>query len=345
MLESIKVYASDGDPFSKIAFISQQGQNEALHVIDPVTTEENLFHLSSPSRTWASPGWSFQCDRILISRDENGQNAINVFAYGADSILTTLPGIVLQELLAYSPRWSPDGSTIAFQGMDREPFGNNLNIYTLSVSTGELKNLTHDAIPNTQPNWSSNGQQIVFTATPKNNIQEYSDIYVVDTDGSSPKAIYSDPETNDWSPMWSPDGRSIAFVSQTSEGNQLMLMDKYGDTSISLTDNGVYKILDSAWSNTGKYIVFSSYNAYDDTQILLLNVRSKSVEPLTDAPKTINQIASWSPDDRQLVFQSNRDGDFEIYTLNLATKELNQLTDNHYDDIYPIWSPKSCYEN
>lgn len=46
-----------------------------------------------------------------------------------------------------------------------------------------------------------------------------------------------------------------------------------------------------------------------------------------------------SPDGRWVVFQSNRDGDFEIYTMNTVGGQLNQLTDNDYLDRLPSWSP------
>ena len=41
----------------------------------------------------------------------------------------------------------------------------------------------------------------------------------------------------------------------------------------------------------------------------------------------------------QIVFQSDRDGDFEIYVMNVDGSELTQLTDNSASDEYPTWSP------
>lgn len=46
-----------------------------------------------------------------------------------------------------------------------------------------------------------------------------------------------------------------------------------------------------------------------------------------------------SPDGERIVFQSNRDGDFEIYVVNTNGTGLEQLTDNDVLDRLPAWSP------
>jgi TolB protein len=46
-----------------------------------------------------------------------------------------------------------------------------------------------------------------------------------------------------------------------------------------------------------------------------------------------------SPADGNLLFISNRDGDFEIFVADPAGSDLRQLTTNDADDRYPHWSP------
>lgn len=41
----------------------------------------------------------------------------------------------------------------------------------------------------------------------------------------------------------------------------------------------------------------------------------------------------------RLVFMSDRDGDFEIYIMNIDGSNLIKLTDNSVDDYVPVWSP------
>ena len=58
---------------------------------------------------------------------------------------------------------------------------------------------------------------------------------------------------------------------------------------------------------------------------------------LTDGPSN-NQSPTWSAESRKLVFASDRDGDWEIYLLDLATRAVMRLTDNTWDDTQPDWS-------
>jgi hypothetical protein len=60
---------------------------------------------------------------------------------------------------------------------------------------------------------------------------------------------------------------------------------------------------------------------------------------LTPNTASNDEDPSISPDGRKVAFASDRDGDFEIYTANVFSGKLQQLTDNVGDDRYPAWSP------
>lgn len=49
--------------------------------------------------------------------------------------------------------------------------------------------------------------------------------------------------------------------------------------------------------------------------------------------------ASWSPDGQYLVYQSNANGNWDIYLYSLKTGETNQLTNNQTDEQHPVWVP------
>jgi Tol biopolymer transport system component len=48
---------------------------------------------------------------------------------------------------------------------------------------------------------------------------------------------------------------------------------------------------------------------------------------------------SWSPDGNNIAFQSNREGDFNIYTMTKEGAEQTQITYGNLDDLAPTWSP------
>jgi dipeptidyl aminopeptidase/acylaminoacyl peptidase len=60
---------------------------------------------------------------------------------------------------------------------------------------------------------------------------------------------------------------------------------------------------------------------------------------LTNTVGSVNNEPSWSPDMTKLAFQSNRDGNFEIYVMNSDGSGVTRLTSNTTNDLFPTWSP------
>ena len=51
------------------------------------------------------------------------------------------------------------------------------------------------------------------------------------------------------------------------------------------------------------------------------------------------KTVSWSPDERYLAVAASRDGDEEIYVFDLSSGIKARLTENDYQDLFPVWSP------
>ena len=48
---------------------------------------------------------------------------------------------------------------------------------------------------------------------------------------------------------------------------------------------------------------------------------------------------AWSPDGARIAFESDRDGQYDIYVMNADGSGLTRLTDDPANDVYPAWSP------
>jgi Tol biopolymer transport system component len=59
---------------------------------------------------------------------------------------------------------------------------------------------------------------------------------------------------------------------------------------------------------------------------------------LTDADGS-DLAPAWSPDGRRIAFQSNRDGNWEVYVMNADGRNVRRLTDDDGEDGEPSWSP------
>ena len=196
------------------------------------------------------------------------------------------------------PSWSPDGQRIAFD---------NGGIYVIDADGKNQTRLTNGWYPS----WSPDGQRIAFAIGGA--------IYVMDADGKNQTRLTDhtvndeDPNWSDEGPSWSPDGQRIAFVrlrrTKTTTGHNvtgaIYVMDADGKNQTRLT-NGWYP----SWSPDGQRIAFDAGSG-----IYVIDADGKNITQITNNHN--DWFASWSPDGQRIAFSSNRDGDREIYVIDL----------------------------
>jgi Tol biopolymer transport system component len=69
-----------------------------------------------------------------------------------------------------------------------------------------------------------------------------------------------------------------------------------------------------------------------------MNADGSDLQRLLNSPAK-DLWPSWSPDGAQIAFQSDRDGDWEIYVMDADGSNQQQLTDNKVKDSEPAWRP------
>lgn len=93
-----------------------------------------------------------------------------------------------------------------------------------------------------------------------------------------------------------------------------------------------------AWSPKGDWIAFTSERE-GSADIFRMHPDGSGIERLTDNPAFDDQ-ATFSPDEKQLVFVSTRaEGFANLWVLNIATRVARPLTSGHGGDFRPAWSP------
>lgn len=145
---------------------------------------------------------------------------------------------------------------------------------------------------------------------------------VADVDGYQPKTLVESREPI-MSPSWSPDGRTIAFVSFEKNRAEIYLLDVNSGSRKLLTRfpgiNGAPE-----WSPDGRKlaVVLSKDGS---PNIYTLDVASRRLEQVTRG-FAIDTEPTWSPDGKDLFFTSNRGGKPQIYKVNLASKQTARVT-------------------
>ena len=110
----------------------------------------------------------------------------------------------------YSPALSADGRTVVFTGIDR---GGMADLYVYDRTAGVLRQLTHDAYDDRDPDLSPDGQTVAFSSDRSAwGAGGHYNLFTLDTRTGAVEALTAGPQM-DLSPRWAPDGRRLSFAS------------------------------------------------------------------------------------------------------------------------------------
>src|SRR5277367_3069320 len=144
-------------------------------------------------------------------------------------------------------------------------------------------------------------------------------------------------------PTWSPDGKSIAFVSNMSGRNNLWLVPAEGGWPVQLTVSDQRQTA-PAWSPDGKWIAYQSdYDGDEQWDIFLVSPKTGKVVNLTNTREIAEMNPTWSPDGRYLAYEvkPKTSAAFEIDVYDTLMREVKHLTTGTPQDkgnVNPIWS-------
>ena len=147
-------------------------------------------------------------------------------------------------------------------------------------------------------------------------------IFVVGADGTGRRRLTDGPGSST-TPVWSPDGRTIAFVRQIGDGSQVYVMNADGGAPRALTA-GAGRVAGPAWSPDGRQIVFAA-TRNGVSRIAIMGYDGSGRRGLAPSPR--DQVApAWSPDGRLIAFLSRASGGyFELFVVGADGRNRRQV--------------------
>lgn len=137
----------------------------------------------------------------------------------------------------------------------------------------------------------------------------------------------------------SPDGKRIAYCSMREAlYSQIYVANSDGSGDHRITNITTGDAGGPVWSHDGKkiaYFAFALSQPSRNPQIWVMDPDGSNQKKLTDHALDPN----WSPDDKQILFSSKRDGIFQIYVMNADGGNVRQLTKHNAEDSNPVWAP------
>jgi TolB protein len=273
--------------------------------------------------------------RIVFSSNRDGPMSI----YVLDLAAQTVSRLTSRDGYADVPRWSPDGTRIAFTADWVEPDPAACpspcpyqDVWVMDPDGSRAERLSLGDTAEVPESWSPDGATLLIDRFDDDgNLQ----VVVLDAaDPASSQALTSGP-TNGLAD-WSPDGATVVFLSLRDGDEELYLMGPDGTDQRNLTRSPEADDNLPRWSPDGRRIVFVSERD-GNREVYVMDADGRNVVRLTDSPGD-DWFPEWSPDGRQIVFVSNRDGDDELFVMAEDGTDLRQLTFNDAVDGKPDWT-------
>ena len=321
----------------RLVFVSSLGGSADIYAASRNGAGQNQL-TTSPQADY-DPTWSPDGTRIGWVRERAGRGEIWVMAANGSGQRR-----LVASKDAQNPSWSPDGTRLAFWDAGKAV------VYTVSSSGGGVTQITKGE----HPDWSPHGDRIALVR----DVDETSTLFVYDVASRTARRLLPQSEDDDGWPVWSPDGRRIAFdrYDWETDSSDLWVVGADGKGARPVLSTP-YDEYNPQFTPDGAQLTFSSDRA-SNADIAVANADGTN-ERVIVSGTAWDYDPSWSPDGTALVFTSDRSTGLpvlslsgaatpaqvsaepgrEIYRVQADGTGLRRLTRSPADDISAAWGP------
>ena len=225
-----------------------------------------------------------------------------------------------------SPKWSPDGSKIAYVSFEKRKSA----VFVQNLVTGERNVVANFRGDNYAPSWSPDGSKLAVTLS-KDGVSQ---IYIIPSAGGEPVRIVESGAIDNGA-TFTPDGKNIIFFSDRSGGPQLYSVAVAGGTPKRLTFEGNYNTT-PRMSPDGKLVAFVNRES-GRLRIATLELASGQVNYLTDGP--LDDSPSFAPNGRTILYEDKSGGRGRLGAVSVDGGFKQKLSSQAGDVREPAWGP------
>jgi len=207
---------------------------------------------------------------------------------------------------ARDPRWSPDGSEIAFVTRPTPKADDGLysDIMVLSADGGTPRRLFENVGPDSSPRWSPDGRSIAFLSGERPHSGGQNDVLVIPARGGDPRNLTADFDRNERNHIWSSDGESIYFETNLGANRYFFLVPSAGG-AVKKFVHGNCRVGSLSLSADGKTLAYTLTDPLHPAEVWVAGADGASARSLT---KMNPQVQTYKLGATELVHWKNPDG-------------------------------------
>lgn len=286
-------------------------------------------------RNASQPAWSVDGSRIAFAAPWSGPHRIWISDSRGHNTqqVTTDTSEAVEHI---SPKWSPDGTRIVFQHIDRTQF----DIRIVNLANKELMSLTSDATLDMNPLWTPSGRAVLFSSYRGGGIN----VWRIRLDAAGKPAAPPEQLTTgagqDIDLDLSRDGKRLAFATLRQNADLWRLAVSPEGTARGEPEELVATTREDS---RGAASADSNAVAFNSDRGGEMNIWVRTLEDGVDRQVTSGPGGDfqpdWSPDGSRIVFFSGRAGSIDIWEVTLATGALRRLTSGAASETHAFYSP------
>jgi TolB protein len=230
--------------------------------------------------------------------------------------------------------YSPSGKEIIFNS-DRT---GNFEIWKMKQNGTQEEQITHLGGRIIFPDLSLDGTKILFSGLLPG--RSKSDLYTVNADGSGLIQLTSGAGNNSYA-VWSPDGSTIAFISDRTGADEVWVMNADGGEATQLTTDHTFKGQLPDWSPDGSKIAYAD-SVTGTSDIYVMNADGSGQTRLTTSSE-IEFGPAWSPDGNEIAYVRFVNGDPNqrtVHVMNSDGSEQHAVHPGPGFQVVPAWQPR-----
>jgi len=279
------------------------------------------------------PMWHGNTIYFISDRD----GVMNLFSYDLGSKQTKK----LTDYKEYDIKWPS-------LGPDAIVYENGGVLHEFNLATGKTRNLPIvvraedvEARPDFKSVAQSIGSYSLSPSAARALVEARGNIFTVPAEHGSIRTLTTNHSSvHELNPAWSPDGKSIAYLSDKTGEFELYTRPQMGGEETRITtDGGVYRY-GPVWSPDSKKLL------YWDKVLQLWYVSLDDKKPVLVDKSEYGTISdgSWSPDSLWLAYSKpHRRGSNDVFLYSLGSKKITQVSSGFYSDNNPVFDENGKY--